>query len=83
MLFAGEFLVRQALADDLFHRGHKAVSVIHPNAVVETKRLFIDIAEKMKGFNGHVRAIDRASGAPRSSQCHWYAPAHRRRLQRD
>jgi hypothetical protein len=47
-LFPDQFSIRQSTSADLFHSNHKPLRVRHL-AVVKTKRLFINIAEQVKG----------------------------------
>src|SRR5579863_1861263 len=56
---AGEFIERDALANNTTNREIKSLTVRHL-AIVVAIRLLIQVTEQVKGFHAHVRSIDTA-----------------------
>jgi len=48
--FAGQLLVSQATANNLFHSEHEAVNIVSV-AVIKPERLFIDVPEQVERLN--------------------------------
>lgn len=56
-VFACEFAVGEALAEDLAHAEFKALRIVHVFAVVETEHLFVKVAIEMVRLNRNIRAM--------------------------
>jgi hypothetical protein len=54
---ADQFFVSEALSKNLLHRRNESLSVICIFPIVESERLFVNIAEQVKRFNGYVSPI--------------------------
>ena len=64
-VLAGDFGPRQALADDLTNGHIKALAICNHFAVsvlarVKPERLFVNVAEEMERFHGHIGAVNPA-----------------------
>jgi hypothetical protein len=57
---ADQFGIGQPLANNLPHRHHEAVTVVHVVPIVVAERLFIDVSEQVVGFYAHVGPVDSA-----------------------
>jgi hypothetical protein len=57
--FASQLGVRQPLSHDALHRIHKSLSIVML-ALVESERLFIEIAEQVERLNADVRSLQTA-----------------------
>src|SRR5262245_21507009 len=58
-LFPGYLFVGETSSNDASEREQEAVAVI-TKTLIETKRFFVEIAERVKRFNRHVRTLDAA-----------------------
>ena len=60
LVLACEIGIGQALAADLGHGEHEALTIVHVLAIVVSKGLLIKVAVKMKRFYAHIRSRNSA-----------------------